>query len=79
MEQILTKISKFPEILGELGMCKWCPPSSSFSTHAQEPGEQSCTTRWRLTISIKIENTKLKKHYSCWILSGLFEFCYGCS
>ena len=37
MEQILRKISKFPEILGELSMRKQCVPGSFSSTHALEP------------------------------------------
>ena len=36
-----TEISKFPEILGELSMCKQCVPGSFFSAHAQEPGNEA--------------------------------------
>ena len=36
-----TKISKFPEILGELSMRKQCVPGSFFSAHAQEPGNEA--------------------------------------
>ena len=35
------EISKFPEILGELSMCKQCVPGSFFSAHAQEPGNEA--------------------------------------
>ena len=41
MEQILRKISKFPEILGELSMRKQCVPGSFSSTHALEPGNEA--------------------------------------
>ena len=34
------KISKFPEILGELSMRKQCVPGSFFSVHAHEPGNK---------------------------------------
>ena len=40
-EQILRKISKFPEILGELSMCKQCVPGSFLSAHALEPGNEA--------------------------------------
>ena len=36
----LQKISKFPEILGELRMRKQCVPGSFFSAHAQEAGNE---------------------------------------
>ena len=35
------EISKFPEILGELSMCKQCVPGSFFSTHALQPGNEA--------------------------------------
>ena len=35
------EISKFPEILGELSICKQCVPGSSFSTHTREPGNEA--------------------------------------
>ena len=35
------KISKSPEILGELSMRKQCVPGSFFSAHAQEPGNEA--------------------------------------
>ena len=41
MEQILQKISKFPEILGELSMRKQCVPGSFLSAHALEPGNEA--------------------------------------
>ena len=41
MEQILRKISEFPEILGELSMRKQCVPGSFLSTHALEPGNEA--------------------------------------
>ena len=41
MEQILRKISKFPEILGELSMRKQCVPGAFSSTHALEPGNEA--------------------------------------
>ena len=34
-EQVLRKISKFPEILGKLSMCKQCVPDSFLLAHAQ--------------------------------------------
>ena len=40
-EQILWKISKFPEILGELSMRKQCVSGSFFSAHALEPGNEA--------------------------------------
>ena len=40
-EQILWKISKFPEILGELSMRKQCVPGSFLSVHALEPGNEA--------------------------------------
>ena len=40
-EHILRKISKFPEILGELSMHKQCVPGSFFSAHALEPGNEA--------------------------------------
>ena len=40
-EQILRKISKFPEILGELSMRKQCVPGSFLSAHALEPGNEA--------------------------------------
>ena len=40
-EQILRKISKFPEILGELSMRKQCVPGSFSSAHALEPGNEA--------------------------------------
>ena len=40
-EQILWKISKFPEILAELSMCKQCVPGSFFSAYALEPGNEA--------------------------------------
>ena len=40
-EQILWKISKFPEILGELSMRKQCVPGSFLSAHALEPGNKA--------------------------------------
>ena len=46
-EQILWKISKFPEILGELSMCKQCVPGSFLSTHALEPGNEATGHRAR--------------------------------
>ena len=44
-EQILRKISKFPEILGELSMRKQCLPGSFSSAHALEPGNEA---KWEL-------------------------------
>ena len=41
MEQILRKISQFPEILGELSMRKQCVPDSFLSAHALEPGNEA--------------------------------------
>ena len=41
MEQILQKISKFPEILGKLSMRKQCVPGSFSSAHALEPGNEA--------------------------------------
>ena len=53
MEQILRKISKFPEILGELSMRKQCVPGSFLSAHALEPENEArappnllCPTPW---------------------------------
>jgi len=40
-KQILQKISKFPEILGELSMRKQCVPGSFFSAHSLEPGNKA--------------------------------------
>ena len=40
-EQILRKISKFQEILGELSMRKQCVPGSFLSAHALEPGNEA--------------------------------------
>ena len=49
-----TKISKFPEILGELSMRKQCVPGSFFSAHAQEPGNKAtlaCDTQNLLCVA----------------------------
>ena len=43
-EQVLWKISKFPEILGKLSMRKQCVPGSFFSAHAQEPRNEAKTS-----------------------------------
>ena len=40
-EHILRKISKFPEILGELSMRKQCVPGSFLSAHTLEPGNEA--------------------------------------
>ena len=34
-------LHKFPEILGELSMCKQFVPGSFFSAHTQEPGNEA--------------------------------------
>ena len=40
-EQVLRKISKFPEILGKLSMHKHCVPGSLSSFPVQEPGNEA--------------------------------------
>ena len=40
-EQVLRKISKFPEILGKLSMRKQCVPGSFLPAHAREPGNEA--------------------------------------
>ena len=44
-EQVLQKISKFPEIPGKLSMRKQCVPGSFFSAHAREPGNEAIVLR----------------------------------
>ena len=45
IEQILRKISEFPEILGELSMHEQCVQGSFFSAHALEPGNEATGER----------------------------------
>ena len=70
-----TEISKYPDILGELSLCKQCISGSSFSTHAWEPGNEAIV---RSIMHYKIHLTTKHACYTHMLASYLTVIQISC-